>query len=123
MSCVLAACVIYSSAMNSVSESLITLSMPSSSAISTTSNKAYVCSLLAFSSIGKYLFLPLVAISPQKALILFREQNVYKKAIASFDFFFLSIIMSCRKYKRYSLLTKSKRIIAIKRGTKQIQYP
>ena len=36
-------------------------------------------------------------------------------------FIFLSIIMSSRKYKRYSLLTKSKGIITTKHGTIQIQ--
>ena len=41
VSCVLAACVISSSAMNSVSESFIKLSMSSSYALYTSSNKAY----------------------------------------------------------------------------------
>ena len=38
-------------------------------------------------------------------------------------YFFFSIIMSCTKYRRYSLLTKSKGIITIKYGTIQNQYP
>ena len=33
------------------------------------------------------------------------------------------IIMSCAKYKRYSLLIKSKGIITTKHGAIQIQYP
>ena len=33
------------------------------------------------------------------------------------------IIMSCVKYKRYSLLIKSKGIITTKHGAIQIQYP
>ena len=51
VSCVLAARKIYFSAVNSVSELFIKLSMWSSSALSTSSSKVYICSLLAFSSI------------------------------------------------------------------------
>ena len=38
-------------------------------------------------------------------------------------YYFFSIIMSRTKYRRYSLLIKSKGIITIKRGAIQIQYP
>ena len=55
---VLGAYVFSSLAMSSVSKSFIKLSMSSSSAPSASSNKAYICSLLAFSSKWKYLFLP-----------------------------------------------------------------
>ena len=64
--CVLAACEISSSAINWLSESFIKLSVSSSTPLSTSSNKASICSLLVFSSIWNYLFLPLVAISSQK---------------------------------------------------------
>ena len=53
-------------------------------------------------------------------------KNRYKKknfeSIEGSTFFF-SIIMSCTKYKRYSLVIKSKGIITIKHGAMQIQYP
>ena len=50
-------------------------------ALSTSSNKAYICLLLAFSSIKKYLFLPLVVISRQKTVLL-----CFENKIPSFEF-------------------------------------
>ena len=75
--CVLDACVMYSSPMNSVSESFIKLFASSLSVHSTSSHKAYICSLLAFSSIWKYLSLLLVDSSPQKIVLFWFEKQIY----------------------------------------------
>ena len=62
---------------NPVSEPFIKLSMSSSPALSISSNKAYICSLLAFLSISEYLFLALVTISHQKTVLLWFQNKIY----------------------------------------------